>query len=216
MKQKRGLLIVASVLLSALFLPGCSPTDKNEEPKQTSPQVQSTTAEPTTAVVTTEEPTTEEPTTEAAPSAVQEEKKQEEIKEEYKEKAESSEEEKPQENSYSDYLGTWSNSFSGGGGFTVTFSSIDGNVVEMYLCKVAPNAAHIAATEKISATIENDEINFNFSDSFMNSGKGVITLNGDTISLSLNITEPSDPFIYGLLGKGELTKKSDSTAIPYM
>ncbi len=118
---------------------------------------------------------------------------------------------------YDKYLGTWSNVDNLGQGFTVTISSIVGNDVECYMCKTAPNAAHIAMTEKIFGhLVEDNKVYFDFTDSFMNVGNGVLTLNDDTIHINATVTEFDQPYLYALMGEGELVKISDSTEVPYI
>lgn len=195
--------LIISILLSALLFAGCSNGNNSSEEKQSS-KAQETTIEHTTEALTSAEPTTEIVAT-TAPATEPE-----------TEKITSSEiSESNNEIDYTNYLGTWTSVDTYGQGFTVTFSSINGTSVELYMCKVAPNAAHIAMTDKISAEIKDDKVYFEFTDSFSNSGNGVLTLNGDTINLSAEATEKSQPFIYAFMGDAELNKTSDSTKIPY-
>lgn len=195
--------LIISILLSVLLFAGCSEGNNSSEEKQSS-KVQETTIEHTTESLTSAELTTEivSMTTPAAEPET--------------EKITSSEiSENSNESDYTNYLGTWTSVDTYGQGFTVTFSSINGTSVELYMCKVAPNAAHIAMTDKISTEIKNDKVYFELTDSFSNSGNGVLTLNGDTINLSTEATGKSQPFIYTFMGNAELNKTSDSTKIPY-
>ena len=194
-------LCVLIFLLISVVMVGCSQQDKDdsrlnvETTTVTEKETESTvslTAESATEEVTTIQPTTEVVTEQIIVT------------------------ESPTENIFEKYLGTWSNVDRYGQGFTVTFTSINGNNVECYMSRTAPNAAHIAMTEKISAQIvEGNKMYFDFADSFMNYGNGVLTLNEDTINLSATVTEFDQPYLYAFMGEGELVKISDSTAIPY-
>lgn len=197
--------ILFIVLLIGVFLmSACSKGDSSKDLEQSN-TTQETTIENTTEALTTVQPTAEAVTTIISTTLPETE-----------EVISSQIPEEDNEIDYSMYLGTWSNVDANGQGFTVTFSSINGTSVDLYMCKVAPNAAHIAMTEKISAEITDGKVYFEFKDSFMNSGIGVLTLNGDTISISAEAKDVSQPFIYAFMGEAELVKTSDSTDIPYL
>lgn len=198
--------ILFIVLLIGVFLmSACSKGGDSSRDLEQSNATQETTSENITEALTTAQPTTEAVTT-IIPTTIPE----------TEEVISSQIPEEDNEIDYSMYLGTWSNVDANGQGFTVTFSSINGTSVDLYMCKVAPNAAHIAMTEKISAEITDGKVYFEFKDSFMNSGIGVLTLNGDTISISAEAKDVSQPFIYAFMGEAELVKTSDSTGIPYL
>lgn len=198
--------ILFIILLIGVFLmSACSKGGDSSKDLEQSNTTQETTIENTTEALTTAQPTTEAITT-IIPTTVSE-----------TEGVLSSQiSEEASESDYSMYLGTWSNVDANGQGFTVTFSSINGTSVDLYMCKVAPNAAHIAMTEKISAEITDDKVYFEFKDSFMNSGDGALTLKGDTISIIAEAKDVSQPFIYSFMGEAELVKTSDSTDVPYL
>ncbi|MGN1433216.1 MAG: hypothetical protein ACI4XI_05875 [Ruminococcus sp.] len=194
-------LCVLILLLISVVMVGCSQQDKDdsnlnvETTAVTEKETESTAS--LTAGSVTEEVTTIQPTTEVVTEQI-------------------IVTESPTENTYEKYLGTWKDVDSYGQGFTVIFTSINGNNVECYMCRTAPNAAHIAMTEKISTQIvEGNKVYFDFTDSFMNYGNGVLTLNEDTVTLSATVTEFYQPYLYAFMGEGELVKTSDSTAIPY-
>lgn len=193
------------LLIGVFLMSACSKGGDSSKDLEQSNAAQETTIENTTEALTTAQPTTEAVTT-IIPTTVSE--TEEVISSQIHEEA--------NESDYSMYLGTWSNVDANGQGFTVTFSSINGTSVDLYMCKVAPNAAHIAMIEKISAEITDDTVYFEFKDSFLNSGEGKLTLNGDTISLSAKATEVNQPYIYAFSGEGELVKTSDSTDVPYL
>lgn len=195
-------LFVFSILCITVVMSGCSQKD-NDESRIKEETIVATTKEiestaPFATDFATEEATTIPPTTEVVTEKI-------------------IETESHTENTLEKYLGTWSDVDNNGQGFTVTIVSINGDIIECYMCKTAPNAAHIAMTEKIfGQLVEDNKVYFDFTDSFMNVGNGILTLNDDTIYINATVTEFDQPYLYALMGEGELVKISDSTEVPYL
>lgn len=199
---KRGMCLLIFVFLSIMVvMGGCSQQDTDESHIK-----DETIVSPTKEIVSTAPLATDLVTEEVTSISLSTEAVTEQI----------IETESPTENTFEKYLGTWSNVDGNGQGFTVTFSSIDGNDVECYMCRTAPNAAHIAMTDKVCGQIEDNKVYFDFTDSFMNCGNGVLTLNEETIHINAMVTEFYQPYLYAFLGEGELVKISDSTKNPYL
>ena len=194
-------LCVLILLLISVIMVGCSQRDKDDSSLNVETTAVAAKETEFTASLTaeyaTEEVTTIQPTTEVVTEQI-------------------IVTESPTENTFEKYLGTWSNVDGNGQGFTVTFSSIDGNNVECYMCRTAPNAAHIAMTGKVCGQIEDNKVYFDFTDSFMNCGNGVLTLNEETIYINATVTEFYQPYLYAFMGEGDPVKIRDSTKVPYL
>lgn len=115
-------------------------------------------------------------------------------------------------NDYSQYVGKWEKNYpeSNGAGLWVDIIDVNGNQITFTMCKTAPNFAHIAMTESITAEINYDnEVRFSFEDSFCNEGTGYIKLSEDSIYLKTDFIEFYQPYIYALIADDTLTKSTD-------
>ena len=127
---------------------------------------------------------------------------------EYKESAET-------DSGYEKYLGSWGNTNQIGRGYTVVISAVNGNQIECSM-SLAGSVGHIATVSKSSLSIEDNVANFDFTDSWTNTGNGALTFDGDTIFLEAEITERgSQGYGFMTVDKIELTKLSDSTSDPF-
>lgn len=109
-------------------------------------------------------------------------------------------------NDYSSYIGTWTTLPSAG--VTVVFNSFDDNTAKFFIISNTADASHVATTENISAKVTNDnEIKFDYHDSWDNYGSGTISLNNDSIYLKLVPSKKNGS--YGVYCDDKLLKTSD-------
>lgn len=183
MKFKYALGLLAVCMLFTAVFAGCGNSSANTAEK---PTEKTTTVAPTTEASTTLAPTTQAPTTEAPTTEPETE-------------APTTEPPTQAEKNYSSYMNMWGKDYGHDATCTLKFLSIDDNEVCFTLSQTSPNVTHIALTESIYAEIDsNDEIYFDFTDSFGNIGTGVVQLSGDSIHVKTTITEYSTPYIFGL------------------
>lgn len=149
-------------------------------------------------------PETEPKTTQEESSEVSESSKDSETSEE-KDDENKSEDSAP---SYDSYVGIWANKDDYmSGGQSVRFIKFEGNTAYFTISSISLNAARVAATEEISAEVEDDRIDFTYKDSFENRGKGSILLKGDSIHVNAEITEMSNGG-YGISSDTDMHKIS--------
>ena len=102
---------------------------------------------------------------------------------------------KSAEAGYSGYAGSWK--AENDVPLWVEFSKIEGNKAVFTITRVFNNGKRIATAENIEAVISDNTMDFDFSDSWFNTGYGTITFNNGSLDLYLEKTgEEYNPLTY--------------------
>lgn len=198
-KAKQGVLL-ALFILTALSFVSCTATKQPNTAATTDVQLTAaaeTSATPTTAIQITTQVATQEPSTTAS--------------------METTEAEMPTESpTYESYVGTWSNTDDPMmGGMGIQFRAFDGNIAYFKISSHTRNASRTASVmEEIVAEVHDNQINYEYQDSFLNYGEGTILLQGDTIHLNAEITASGNGG-YGIAGNTDMHQINDSIGEGY-
>mgnify|MGYP002408315276 CR=1 FL=1 len=113
---------------------------------------------------------------------------------------------------YTQYIGKWIN-ISGTvddvyqhGGVLLEINSIENKTMTFSITHVSTNAAYIAIADDITATIEDDRVDFTYYDSFENAGEGTLLLKGDSVVAVLSDTTPGEGAMYSVATNVTLSK----------
>lgn len=110
---------------------------------------------------------------------------------------------------YSKYVGIWKKVYpnTSGAELSLDIKDVVGSQISFVLTRISPNCAHIAGTEVITAEVDsNNEVHFEFEDSFCNKIAGYMKLNNDNIYVKNEITEYYQPYLFALYADDKLTK----------